>query len=245
MQLTNLIKNLKLGKEAREEIDRVLALPEVEAILSREEQKTIAHRRELSEKLAAVPGRHKKSIEEAVRRAEEASRRVEKIEEELVNAKALRHLAVALEASAQRAEAIEAADLRAELQAGRDRRLDDLFLILDKLDDQARSLFQVWPAHRKGTFGGREVIYHNNLGEIEAARNVLAEGKRKLEGIAMGVMSRQEITEAMAQICADLDRPLAELDLLCPFIGEQGEVKSPQAKTGTDLIGSRIERAAA
>ncbi|MBZ0090962.1 MAG: hypothetical protein K8F27_01875 [Sulfuricellaceae bacterium] len=245
MQLANLIKNLKLGPDAREELDRVLALPEVEAILSREEHKTIAHRRELMKKLAGVPGRHSKSIEIANRKLAEAHHLAEKLEAELIEAKAAHRMAGMLADGAKREQENEQAELVAELHAGRDRRLDDLYLALDKLADQARGLVRIWPQTYKSPLGSREVRYVGNSVEVEDARSSILAAQRKLEAFALGSMTRQEITDSMAEICANLVKPLDALDLVAPSIDESGAVTQPKVKTGVDLTSKRIEEAAA
>lgn len=245
MQLSNLIKNLKLDQKAREELDRVLALPEVEAILYREEHKIIANRRELLKRMSAVPDQHKKLIALAERRYVDSTDLVERLERELIEARASHQFAGMLNDGAKRAMEIEVANLVTELHEGRDRRLDNLYEALDKLDDQARSLTQVWPENRKSTSGGLEVVYRSNIADMTAARDALAASKSKLESLALSVLSRSEITEAMAEICANLDKPLDSLDLVAPAIDESGAVTQPRIKTGVDLTAKRIEKAAA
>ena len=109
-----------------------MSLPEVGAILSREEEKTIASRRELIKRLADLPGEHAKNIEEKRRVAVAACQLVEKLEAELRTAMPAKLQALSQANYASNALHFETLDITKELREGRDRRLDAVYIELNK-----------------------------------------------------------------------------------------------------------------
>lgn len=226
MKLTHLVKGLKLSKEAREELDRVLAVPEVETILGREEEKIIAQRRELLARLKKIDSQHAAGIATAEKRAVAAARRLEAAEQELRAAKTEHSTAMMQLRGAERVPAVEAGEILHELRDGRDRRIDDLYLIIDRLAEAVRHLVVVEPTFKRNALtGAREVTYVDNITEVKTAQAALAGAKAKLEEIAIAAVPYREVTEQMADLCAGLEEPLAALDLAGPTLDEHGEVK--------------------
>ena len=230
--IEKLIVNLKLNKEARAELDSILELPEVDAILGRREEKIIAHRVELANRLASVDPRHKKLIASADQLAAEASHRFYKAEAELRIARDARMVALMQAQGVSGAREKERNDILEELEQGCDRRIGDLHVELCRADDQARVLLTIWPIVTSRTFGGNEKTYADNSIDIIAARTALQTGKLTLAKMAISALTRKEITKTLVNICNGIALPLFALELDAPSIDEHGEVKPVHRFTG-------------
>jgi len=235
--LQNLLKKLSLDSESREELDRVLSLPEVEAVLARSDERALEQRRHLLQQLREAPRRHKGAIAQAMQHAAAARERVHRAEIELDNAKASMTSAMSAELAAQVSETNECAALRSELRRSRDRRIDDLLLHLSVLDDGVRALIQVQPVMTRTLAGDRELKYTSNEREVVAARTALSEAMHELEqDLTFSALGRTQMTERLAAVCMRLADPLAALDLGAPTLDERGEIQPPMAMPGAVAV---------
>jgi hypothetical protein len=240
-QLRNLIEGLNLGKgPARDELDRVLAIPEVESILGRDEDQALAQRRSLIERLASAPKRHAKAIAQAAKLAEEGRARVLEADAAFFRARAELVPLASAEHATQYGLEKEIAEINQTLRAGRDRRLDDLLLHFHQLQDTCRHLGKVWPSHEGSRlYGNHWVKYHSNLEDMGAAQAALKASCERVEQWAHSAISKRDLTEQMALLCAGLEEVLfAKVELHAPTIDEYGEVKAPIHYTGrvADLV---------
>lgn len=240
MQLTKLIDHLKLPKDARADLERVLDLPEVKAVLGREEAATVEHRRELIKRFADVPAKHQKAIAQATKAAINAADRLKNAEAELWAAKQASIDANNIVSHVAHLPEVERAEILAELQEGRDRRLDDMWRHLSNLDDQVRHLIRVYPQVHRLMFGEKEVKYLDNRSEVESARAALAKGLERLKELAISAITQQEVTEALAEIIHSLAEPLAALEIDTPHLNEHGEVTDPLGFPSAKSMKERI-----
>lgn len=245
MKLTRIIESLKLPKEARDDLERIIALPEVEAILGREEAQTIKERRELRKQLDALPEKHRKAVEGAEATCLKAGKRFEEAEAEFKAAREARNYAMMVAYGLDLQVKGEEKELKRQLQAGRDTRLDDFYRILDGLEDIVRCRLSTWPIVTRRAFGGKDVSYATNREDWDAAMAVLRDGKRQAEEIALDALSRQEITERLAEICRSLELPLAKFDLTAPTIDQYGDLRPPKTSLDAETIRKLAEKAAA
>lgn len=246
IQFRKVIDSLKLPKEAQEQAEHLLDLPEVKSALARAEKEDLRARVELIRRFEGVPQRHIKAKEQAGEKAQKAYKAVIAAEENLRNAKADHQASLAACYAAEAAEREELAALEKEIQAGRDRRFDDFWLHLDTLEQHARGLLEVWPEHRKtGPFGIRELVYKSNQDDVEHARIALNGAKGMLKDMAMQALSGEEITNMLRVISESLAVSLAPLQLTPPTIDERGMVKAPVPFAGVENIRDRVEAAAA
>lgn len=238
MKLYTLIHELKLGTVAKKELEDVLSLPEVQAVLGREEHATIEKRKMLIADLAELPRKYAKRKQEAEAIIRDTVRRVESLEENLKKTRDDLHLsraaAGAIEAHQQR----ETWDLQAELRDGSDPRLADFWRLLDQLDGAVRVALSIWPeAGKKNFFGGREpTIIHSNVSDMEAARNTIADAKRDCETMGFQALTRQEISERLTRWTHKLEEPLAVFGLQPPGVDERGEVQMMPKVSNSDVI---------
>ena len=220
--LTQFIKTMKLNKESKSELEKIMSLPEVEAILSREEEKTIASRRELIKRLADLPGEHAKNIEEKRRVAVAACQLVEKLEAELRTAMPAKLQALSQANYASNALHFETLDITKELREGRDRRLDAVYIELNKHYNLVENSVSVLPFMQRNYVVG----YHSNVDDVRAAMAAIDSAKAELEKLAIAALSHSEMTEKIQSVFQNLAGPLSKLHLSAPYLDKDGEVKS-------------------
>lgn len=213
-----------LGKEIA---CKIFVLPEVENALGKEEERVLATRRALVERLAGLAAKHGDIIAEAARAAGAAARKLESSEAKLREMREEHQLAVAHSFGAQAALQNETAGILRELYASRDRRLDDAHLMLDRLADRARGLVVVTPVIGRGLSGTRDIKYLTNVEEVAAARAALIEGKARIHDLMLEVVSYADVSEHLTEIFAGLKATLAALELRPPSIGKDGAVEPP------------------
>ena len=174
MNLSNLISNLNLRGEAKKELDQVLALPEVSAILNREEQAALAERSALVKRLADLPKRHARLVKDAEANAVQATERLHGAEEALKAARNDMVLAQMAALAATHTENRERFDIENELFQSRDSRLLEFDTWLSTTEGRVRNAFSAWPE-----LGARHWFAGTHSGEVhrlELRRNFGGDG---------------------------------------------------------------------
>lgn len=227
MNLNNLISTLNLRGEAKKELDQVLALPEVTAILNREEQSALAERSVLVKQLAGLPKKHERLQKQAEENAVEAATRLHQAEENLRLARHDHMLAIGAAQGAVHAESRERFDLENQLFQGRDSRLVEYDTWLSTTEGKVRNAFSAWPelGARHWFAGTREKSIGSNLSEIEKAMAVLAEARQDIRTMSFEAVSKQEVSERLASWTEKLEKPLNPFGITPPIINEQGEIE--------------------
>lgn len=230
--LTNLINSLKLNSASKAELDKLLELPEVHAILDREEKNKIDRRKELIAQLSKLPSRYKKQIEEAGKKAADSRQLLQRLEKELLVARCSNSVDEMQALFANQQMTTEQREITNELVNGRDLRIDDLYTELSRLLDQVRNLVSVVVMSSKNVFGGIKTRYSDNTDKVCAAITAIKECMNQLEELVYSPVSRLDVTEAMSGMCAGLEDVLSSLDLTPPIVDEHGEVKPPAILSG-------------
>lgn len=226
MKLKKLIDDLKLSVEAKGEIDRIISLPEVQKVLDREDDRTLAHRVELRRQLAAIPAEHRKAEEDASRRAAAARQKVRELDEALLRAKWEESAAnTAAYASALSCRSDEQRVLDT-LYAGRDKRLDDLKHHLDAALDQAGSDLRYWVDGGPSRWDPRR--HGSNAETVRAAVVELRKLQDEIHDLCHQAVSRSETSDRMRAICAKVQAAIDPLHIVGPTIDEHGEVIAPR-----------------
>lgn len=247
--IRTLLDSLKLPAAERKTVADLLAVPEVEAVMNREEARELGHRRSLAKQLTDAPAKHARAIADSARNAHKARERHDAALMEMRAAtEALCHMDQ-LARGAGLTLASEQEALRRELREGRDKRLDDVHFHLTYLDDTVRALVTVWPVVEPSdayvSHGNRSVRYAGNLEDVKSTRRLLAGALAEIDAMTLAALSHAEVTERLASICAKLAEPLASFELSPPTINELGEVEAPKRWVGVLDRRERVEAAAA
>ncbi|MCM8624152.1 MAG: hypothetical protein NFW16_21040 [Candidatus Accumulibacter sp.] len=226
MKLKKLIDDLKLSVEAKGEIDRIISLPEVQKVLDREDDRTLAHRVELRRQLAAIPAEHRKAMEAANLRMLAAEKRTRELGAELLAAQkdeaAARTAAYAAALNSRGAEQ----KILDVLYRDRDPRLDALRHHIDAALDQAGSDLRYWVDGGPSRWDPRR--HGSNAETVRAAVVELRKLQDEIHDLCHQAISRSDLTARMRDICAKAQSAIDPLRLVGPTIGDDGEVLAPR-----------------
>lgn len=241
--LSNLINNLKLNSVSKAELDKLLALPEVSAILSREEKSKIDRRKELISNLHQLPNIHKKHIEERGKKAVDSRNLCARLERELRAAKIENSTNEMQSMFADQQMKTKQREIYTELVSGRDLRIDDLYIQFSRQLDLVRNLIDVRFFSQKNGFGTVEIKIYDNTVEVTTAIKEISACMIKLDQLVYSPLSRLQITDELAEMCSGLKDILSDLNLTPPSINEHGEVQEPVIYAGkmtaSDLLKPR------
>ena len=207
----------KLGERARDELDRLVSSPEGESLLRRDEEKIIAERKMLAQRLAACPAKYVVAQVAAGKRSAAAAKALADAEsalrvarDEVVSATAQAH-------AADGGEADERLELERELRDGADARLETFALHCEDLAGMARHLLVAQPVAKKDWITGErwtEVV--TNRTEVDAARDALTTAASTARGMRLQALESVAVIEWIQQALSSLE-PLLQpfrLDLL-------------------------------
>lgn len=243
MKIAHLIKNLKLDDEGKKELDSILALPEVESILNREESTKIEKRKALIAELNGLPKKFEKRKIEAEHTAVEAAGRVGALTENLRRAKEDYNLAQAAAGALAAQQQRETWHLQQQLRDGADTRLQEFWRLLGEVDGAIRIALSVWPEKRKDWFGKPETVIHSNVEEMEAARAVIKAAIDDIESMSFEALSRSEVSERLASWTHKLEGPLRPFGMQPPGLDESDEVRMMPRVSNSEII-RRVSKAA-
>ncbi len=228
MTFASLIENLKLTPAAKRELDHVLQLPEVQSILGREEQAELVRRRALIDELSTLPAKHAKNRAAAEKVAIRATENLRLAEENLRLAKDAYAAALSAGSAADGAEHVEIALIIRELEQGADPRLAEYAHHLDRLNGTLSTMYRYQPVvgERDGWTGKRETRIESNLGEINAARNLIEAALRDCQDMRLQAVSRTDTSERLSAWSSKIAELVEVIDqrLQIPMIDERGEV---------------------
>ena len=235
---------VKLGDRARDELDRLVASPEGQALLERDEAVLIAERAALVKRLAACPGKFKQAQAAAGRRAEAAALAVAAAQKQLVDARDGVVAAGAASLAASAGEADEKLELERELLEGADSRLETFAQHAEDLCGMARHLLVAQPVAKRNWISGErwtEVL--TNAVEVDAARNALMQAALTSRGMRLQALDSRSIVEWLQATLSDLEpllRPF-RLDLLS--LDENGVLQRDKTMPRRLTINSAIRAA--
>lgn len=225
MKLKVLFDSLKLTHEAQSELNRVLAMPEVESAFAREQERNLAQRIELKKKLMLVPGQHRRKCEEAGKAHLAAIHAVATAQENLVRAKKDEAEAMVANYAASLQQRTLECQIMNELFAGRDFRLDDLRRYIERSIEQANDACTIWVDSNVSR--EHHVQYGGNIETCQATVSVLRGLLVEINALCHDAISSTDMSVKMEAICRKAQAALDPLRIVGPTIGEEGEVKSP------------------
>ena len=232
---------LKLGERARDELDRLVSSPEGESLLRRDEEKIVAERRLLAQRLAEVGPKFAKAQAAAAVRAEAAATALHAAESALHAARDEHVAACAQSIAASSGEADERLELERELREGADARLETFALHAEDLCGMARHLLVAQPiAKRNWVSGERWTEVLTNAVEVDAARDALMQAASTARGMRLQALDSHTIVEWIQGTLSDLEpllRPF-RLDLLS--LDENGNLTRDKSVPRRVLINASI-----
>lgn len=221
-----LLESLGLSREAMAEVDKVLAIPEVESILACEDSRDLDRRRELVSRLEACPAKYSDRGAAAAKDLVAASKALAKANADL-SAAITRETEACLEVHrCDLTMSYEQGNLIRELKEGRDRRLDDLFRFLGRAHDQARNAIRSSQSVENNRLSsGRLVKHWSNGADVLEATTVILALQSEVSDLTLAAVSREAMTQRLTDVCRRAQRALDPLHLAGPAIDERGEVK--------------------
>ena len=231
----------KLSPRGKDELARLVATPEAEEMLRRDESKTVAERKLLAQRLAACPGRYAKAQAEAGVRAGAAALAIEAAQKQLADARDEVVAATAQALAASTGAADETLELERELRDGADARLETFALHCEDLCGMARHLLVAQPiAKRNWVSGERWTEVATNEPEVQACRDALTTAASTARAMRLEALESLAVIEWIQQALSSLE-PLLQpfrLDLLS--LDENGNLTRDKTMPRRQVINAAI-----
>ena len=220
----------KLLSLAGRKLDAALALLDsgaADQALEAAELQVRAKRRVLLAELERVDAPHQKPRLEASKKLEAAVARRNAAQTELQASLMAEAMAMQTSYSAAHSHYVARATIESELAETADPRIARFAAILANIDGAVRAGLTFYPRKvRSNGDAGQRVEYSANLGEVQAARLVIAGCVAECGKLAREPVSYEAVTARFIGMCTRLEGPLAEMELNAPQIGEGGEVEA-------------------
>ncbi|MDD5410913.1 MAG: hypothetical protein PHF31_05785 [Methylobacter sp.] len=235
-RVTKIIESFRLPKSDREELDRILKRPEVQAVFHADEREQIEHRKTLIKELKAIPAIVDKKKSTLEKEHAAVAQRLEAAEKEYREAKKAFNEASLADHYAGYQDNLRAKHIEHELTAGADPRIAEYRFELGNIIGRARSKFEFWQGHTpKNILGQRDVTYHSNVDDVAQARKELDKGLVTLRELELSAITTGEMTQALKDLSSTLKGSLNKLEMHPPTIDEHGNVE-PAQRDGTRVI---------
>lgn len=222
MKIRNFISELKLGLDAKREVERVLQLPEVKAIFEREEGADIEARKNLIKQLKAIPASYEKRLIDAARQHSLAKERLQKAQTELQEARQEEARLDMVLYGLENAKSLETMNLLKEIQAGRDKRIDTVYLAVSNLKGLIPGFIRLGIQSGWTYRHGGKLISNCDL--ILYSTAILQDCLEEVGDMAVSALTYDEATGKLKSICAKAQRAAKAFGLNAPVINERGEV---------------------
>ena len=235
---------VKLGDRARDELDRLVASPEGQALLDRDEAVLIAERKTLVTRLVACPAKYAAAQAAAARLGVTAAKVLAEAESALHAARDGYAEACRVTLSADVGEANERHELERALRELADPRLAELAGHCDELAGVANSCFAHRPVASRDWATGRittETV--TNRAEVLAAREALRTVGADALRLQLEALATHEITERIQAHLLALEPLLGALGMLVLTIDEAGRLKRERIVPNR-ILANRAIRAA-
>lgn len=224
MNQTNLIARLTGRK-----LDAALALLDsgaADAALAAQETHTLARRRVLAADLLAAPGLHQTSAAKAA--ADYAQAVTRRIAAQAALAEAFRTEAATMGVnySAQYSQVRAVADIEREMLETADSRIGRMLFLLEMIDCNARAALTFYPMGNP-TRPGLRVEYNNNMGDVKAARRVIATCEQQCTTLLHAAVGFADSSALLGGMCSALAGPLSLLELNPPQFDAEGRLEAP------------------
>lgn len=238
MSVFNLfINKADLNKDDERKIRELLESPEVEQIFNRAQQSILDKRAALRKQLDTIDQRHNRAIEEAGAAYAKAMREREVAEARLTEAREAERNAQMAAYGRDYSKLQEDQALRMELMESRDSRLSDFRLHLDGAWQKLRHLTQITEIRHRGWSGERSIEYLTNADQVQECRNLLNAAMADIDAMALLPLSRNDVSERLTEWTHKLAPKLKAFSLLCPILGQDGEVELPHVlRSLTDVL---------
>jgi hypothetical protein len=224
----------ELNKDDEKRIREILKSPEIESILGRAEQATVAHRAELRKKLDTVAERHEAAIETAGKEHMAAIRHREESEAQQRRAWELQMQAGGAAYAATHIRDSEKNALLAELMETADARLRDFGDLLDDQRQALRHLGTISEYRHSSWAGSPSVEYSTNTAELNALMAELDAGQGDIKEMALLPLTADEVAERLTRWTHKFQPKLETFALPCPRLNEKGEVELSKARVSLD-----------
>ena len=231
----------QLTPRARDELDRLIASPEAEALLARDEEKIIAERAALVKRLVEVGPKFAAAQVAASKRSAAAATALAEAESALRAARDELVASTAQSLAASSGEADETLEIERELREGADARLEQFAQHAEDLSGMARHLLVARPiAKRNWVSGERWTEVVTNADEVDAARAGLMRAAGTARSMRLQALDSRSIVEWLQATLASLEpllRPF-RLDLLT--LDENGVLTRDKTMPRRQVINASI-----
>ena len=234
----------KLTPRARDELDRLIASPEAEALLARDEESILASRRLLTKRLAEVAGKFAAAQDAAGRRAEAAAMALRAAEGALHAARGELVASTAQALAAQTGEADERQEIERELRDGADPRLAEFSTHALDLDGLVNNCFAAYPVVTRHWLSKEKAIeIISNRDQILEVRGLLKTASADALRAQLDPMTTLDVTELLQAHLSALRPLLAPLNLHLLDIDEHGNLTRDRTKPRRQLANEAIRAA--
>jgi hypothetical protein len=240
MKIPNLLKELKLSKVAREELDKVLALPEVKSVFKRDEDEALTQRAAAVAALAAVPKKYARQLDEATKIVITAAKCLEDAKAKVPQQQQEYTAASAAVNAVETAQRLEDFYLREELREGADSRLTEFVLNLRVINDLVRAEWRLieYKLSQSTYFGpSHSIEFLSNDDEIKQIREAIAKAMTACEQMQFEAVSGDDVAQRLTTFSQELEPMITKLSegrIVVPWIDAGGHVvmDRPQSRGG-------------
>ncbi len=226
-------------------MDRLIASPEAQSVLLRDENDLLTKRRALIDQLKELPEKYAKLKLDAEKPVILAADRLRAAENELLEARANLHLAQAVAGTPSRSESTELFNIERQLLETADTRLLEFKIHVDNLRQAVGHSIVTWPTTTtnyitKDTF----ITILTNADDVSATMTALSECANDCQQMRFEAVSFTEITNRLSVWSETLREQLTEFGLPCPRIDADGAVVLDGKRvSGTQLVERAIQSA--
>jgi hypothetical protein len=210
-----------MPEPVRRRLEVLVDSPLADELLKADEQRRLARRAELAEKLKTAPKRHAKAITDAGDAMQVARREHEAALAEAGAAGQRRMLAEQVSHGAELALVYETQGLERELLEGSDPRIADAIFWVGETAERLRFASKIWPTTAKHAGHERaEVQWQSDLAEVRAALEQLAEVATELRAMRLQPVAANDVTKRLHAAFEAVGDIVAPFDLSPPRMSD-------------------------
>lgn len=213
-----------LTKRDEQALRQLIGSPEAEQIRERAERAIIEKRIALKAKLDTIDQRHDDDITAAGLAYQAAMRALEAAEAKLIAAREEEHRARTTSYALESVKLREAHELRQELIACCDVRLDEFHEHLSDAGDKLRHLTQITAFPHRSWTGEKSIRYVTNADEVAALSTAIKEAMADVSNMKLLPLTRGEVSERLTALTHKLEPALDKFSLPTPRLDVDGEV---------------------
>ena len=218
-EIANFFKGGNTKLDDDEFLKKLLQVPEVAAVIARDETANAEARQALIAEMKKIPDEYAAAVAQADKKCSAAIAVIEELRQKTIAAREA-HLAasaLALGADCAARNAMQAAEK--ELRRTSDPRLDEYIFWVKQIDDILRNSWRYTEFNTQNKWTGeRLTVYESNVQDIVVARAILKDAIASLDATKLTAASKHDVTRQLNKLSISLAKVLTQFDLAPPVL---------------------------